>query len=65
MREVSGSPPPTIMISAVRRVLSDDQGATLVEYGLLLMLVALVCLGVLTTFGTQINAMFSNAANEV
>lgn len=53
------------MLAAVRRLFADTSGATLVEYGLLLMLIALVCIGVLTTIGTSISGMYSDAASDV
>ncbi|MGH7736799.1 MAG: Flp family type IVb pilin [Candidatus Tyrphobacter sp.] len=53
------------MFTILRRLLADDSGATLVEYGLLLMLVALVCVGVLVGIGASINGMYSTAASEV
>ena len=53
------------MIDALRRLISDDRGATLVEYGLLLMLIALVCIGALVVIGTSVKNMYSNASNEL
>ncbi len=53
------------MLTIFRRLMADDQGATLAEYGLLLMLVALVVIGVLATFGSSINSMYSRSANEL
>jgi pilus assembly protein Flp/PilA len=52
------------MLATFSRLKDDERGATLAEYGLLLMLVALVAIGVLTTFGSSISTMYSNAANE-
>ncbi len=40
-----------------RRLLTDDDGATLVEYGLLITLIALVCIAVVTTLGTNISGL--------
>ena len=42
-----------------------EEGATLAEYGLLLALIAVVCLGAITLLGTQISAMFSTVAGSV
>lgn len=53
------------MRKVLQRLVCDEQGATLVEYGLLLMLIALVCIGVLTTFGQTISSMYSNEASEI
>ena len=39
-----------------------DHGAGLAEYGLLLLFIAIVCVGVLTTLGTTISGVFTQAA---
>jgi Flp pilus assembly pilin Flp len=41
------------------RALVDDEGQALVEYGLILLLVATVAVGVLTTLGTSVNSLLS------
>jgi pilus assembly protein Flp/PilA len=53
------------MITAIQKFFRDDEGATLVEYGLLIMLIALAAIAAMTSFGGQINSMFSNEANEL
>lgn len=53
------------MYATLRHLVHDEQGATLVEYGLLLMLIALVSIGVLTTIGSSVKSMYSNTANEL
>lgn len=35
-----------------------EEGATLVEYGLLLLLIAIVCISVTTVFGSQVKDLF-------
>ena len=47
------------LIAHVRR---DEEGAALVEYGLLIGLIAVVCLVAVTTLGTEISAAFSKYA---
>ena len=42
-----------------RELLEDRSGATAVEYGLIVALVALVCVGAFTLLGTEINAIFN------
>ena len=44
----------------MRRFLSDDSGATMIEYGLMLALIAIVCVGAVTVLGTSANNTFSN-----
>ncbi len=42
------------------RLLREEEGQTLVEYGLLVALIALVCIGILTVLGTKIRNVFVN-----
>jgi pilus assembly protein Flp/PilA len=44
------------------RFCKEDEGQDLVEYGLLLVLVALVSVGFISTVGNQLSSIFSNAA---
>ncbi len=53
------------MISAIKNLVKDDSGATLVEYGLVLALIALVCIGVLTSLGHSVSTLFSSANSEL
>jgi pilus assembly protein Flp/PilA len=43
----------------IQRVCGDEEGAALVEYGMLIGLIAVVCLVAITTLGTQISSAFS------
>ena len=42
----------------INRLRRDEDGAVLVEYGLLVGLIAVVCVTVVTTLGTQISTYF-------
>jgi pilus assembly protein Flp/PilA len=42
-----------------------DRGATAVEYGLLVALIAAVIIGTVVTLGTQINTAFQTIVNEL
>ena len=53
------------MITRMRNLMRDEHGATLVEYGLLLLLVALAALVALGTFGGAISNMYTNEANDL
>jgi pilus assembly protein Flp/PilA len=44
----------------VRSFLSREEGQGLVEYGLILMLVAIVIIGVVTILGNRVSQMFSS-----
>lgn len=48
-----------------RVALRDDEGATLVEYGLLVALIAVAVMATLTLLGVQINDMFCSVLNEI
>jgi pilus assembly protein Flp/PilA len=47
------------MRSLVSRFVKNDEGAALVEYGLLVGLIAVVCLAAVQTLGTTINTVFT------
>ena len=42
-----------------------DSGATLVEYALLVALIAVVCIAAITLLGTQISSMFTSVASSL
>jgi pilus assembly protein Flp/PilA len=50
------------MRKLIYRFRGDEDGAALVEYGMLVGLIAVVCLVAVTTLGTQISAAFSKYA---
>lgn len=50
-------------ISGVKNKLESEKGATAVEYGLLVALVAAIIIGVVTILGTQIQAAFQTVVN--
>jgi len=47
------------------RVRRDDRGATAVEYGLLVALIAAVIVGVVVTLGGQIQAAFQTVSDAL
>jgi pilus assembly protein Flp/PilA len=50
---------------AAKYVTRKEEGATLAEYGLLLALIAVVCIGAIAALGTQISTMFSTLAGSI
>ena len=50
------------MRKLIARFRLGEEGAALVEYGMLIGLIAVVCLVAITTVGTQISAAFSQYA---
>ena len=47
------------------RFLMEEEGQTLVEYGLLVSLIALVVIAVLTTLGKKVNTVFKVANDSL
>ena len=50
------------MGSLINRFRRDDEGAALVEYGMLVGLIAVICVVAVTALGTEVSAAFSNIA---
>ena len=53
------------MIRKLRALIRGEEGASLVEYGLLVGLIAVICIAAITTLGQGISGMFSNIAGKV
>ena len=51
------------MKSLMKRLWQEEEGQDLVEYGLLLVLIALVAVTSITTIGSGVLDIFSNAAS--
>jgi pilus assembly protein Flp/PilA len=47
------------------RALDRDRGATAVEYGLIVALIAAVIVGIVGTLGGQINTAFTNVSTAI
>jgi len=47
------------------RLIRNEEGASLVEYGLLVGFIAVVCIVAVTALGTNISAMFTNVAGQL
>jgi pilus assembly protein Flp/PilA len=52
-------------LTFTRRLRRDDRGATMVEYGLLIALIAVVVAIGATTLGTAVRTLFENVAGQV
>ncbi len=52
-------------MSFYRRFLTDETGATAIEYGLIAALVAVAIVGALTTLGTGLTGMFGKVNNDL
>ena len=53
------------MLNAFRSMLRNDDGATLVEYSLVVALIAGVAIAILTKLGASINGLFGNVKSSV
>ena len=53
------------LIAGVRERVTPEKGATAVEYGLLVALIAAVIIVVVATLGTQINTAFNTVAGQL
>ena len=51
-----------LFVTAPRK---DDEGATAVEYGLMVALIAIVIIGAVTLLGGNLNTLFSKVANSL
>lgn len=49
----------------VRRFVKNDEAATMVEYALMLSLIAIVCVVAVGVIGTNANNIFNNIANNL
>ncbi len=52
-------------LQTLRAIRRDDEGATAVEYGLLVALIAAVIVGVVTTLGTEIQGAFQDVVDAI
>jgi pilus assembly protein Flp/PilA len=49
----------------LKRFLQDEAGASAVEYGLLVALIAVVIIGAVTALGSNLSSTFSSVADKV
>ncbi|MBV9995575.1 MAG: Flp family type IVb pilin [Caulobacteraceae bacterium] len=53
------------MINFLTRLAKDESGATAIEYGLIVALIAVVIIGAVTTLGTNLNTTLSSAGSAI
>ncbi len=53
------------MLKSLTTMIRDEEGATMVEYGLLVALIAMVALVAVTTLGKNLSTLFSTVATSV
>ncbi len=52
-------------MARIKKFLADESGATAVEYGLMVALIAGVIILAVTTLGTNLSTLFSNVAGRI
>ena len=53
------------MIQKIKNFLKDEEGATMVEYAIMVALIAVVCIVAVQTIGTRSNNAFTSAGNSM
>jgi pilus assembly protein Flp/PilA len=54
-----------MMKNAMSRFFADESGATAIEYGLIVALIAVVIIGAVTSLGTNLNATLTSAGSAI
>ena len=49
----------------IKRFLKDEEGVTMVEYGLLAALISIVCIVAITAIGTNLNVVYQTICNAL
>jgi pilus assembly protein Flp/PilA len=52
-------------ISTLRGLLADEEGATLVEYSIVLALISVLCIAAISFLGQKVSHMFSTIGNSI
>jgi pilus assembly protein Flp/PilA len=53
------------LVNRLRAFVREQKGQDLLEYALLIALIALVAVGAITTAGTNVSTVFTNIANKI
>jgi pilus assembly protein Flp/PilA len=53
------------MLTKIKQFLKEEDGATMVEYALMLALIAIVCIVAVTAVGNNANKVFTNSASNL
>jgi pilus assembly protein Flp/PilA len=53
------------MLNKLTSMIRDEEGATMVEYGLLVALIAMVALAAITVLGVNLSSLFSTVAGTI
>jgi pilus assembly protein Flp/PilA len=55
----------TKIVQDVKQFLSDEEGVTAIEYGLIAALIAVAIIGAVRLVGTNLNTVFTNVSNAL
>ena len=55
----------TKLVFQLKRFLAAEDGPTAVEYAVMLALIVVVCLGAITSIGSNADATFTSVANQL
>ena len=53
------------MSKLIKAFVTNEEGATAIEYGLIAALISVVIIGTVTTVGTNLNATFTNIRDNI
>lgn len=53
------------MVNTLRRLILDEEGATMVEYGIMVALIAAVSIGIIAGLGQQVKTAFTNVNSSM
>lgn len=53
------------MLEHLRIMMQNEEGQALAEYGLILALIAVICIAALTLLGGNVSTMLTNLANAI
>lgn len=53
------------MTSFIKSFVSNESGATAIEYGLIAALIAVAAIAAMTTLGTKLSSTFGNVSNKL
>jgi pilus assembly protein Flp/PilA len=53
------------MVRMLKNLVRNEEGATMVEYGIMVALIAAICIGVVATLGNSIKATFTNVNSNI
>ena len=53
------------MTNLLKRLHKDEEGATMVEYGLIVALIAVVCIAAVILIGNSLSGQFNSVASDI